>query len=422
MAVDNEHSWIPEWISDAAWITGLTIWVLKTTARFLEPTLIFAGAYLMISQSVASFSNPGMHDKAIAILSGAPDIIIPGAIVTVIEEWEHNRKGAGVLGVLFAVLAILTLIGNAKSFGVLSFSEAADKQLLFWRAMTGIAYSINVLVLAMLKQNKKKKEKADRLASAQVISGQQVTTVNSNQVISGQPAGVVSNQVINGQLTTGQVIRERNTDPLEVISVPPIERFGSWPAPAAAVATASTGDLANFVFQECYTSSVPSMPAVVPQVIPDSPVPVQEDTTAALQAAPATSVPETPAPAPAHARKTGKTTSAAGSTGKKKASKPASQAVPLAVPETPAPGEDVAVQGKIRAALDDLGRSASDRAISRQANCSPATVKKYRDQLQAEIDQQRDVAIQSVISEVVSDQEDNEVHTDHEVAAVTADQ
>ncbi|TMC16391.1 MAG: hypothetical protein E6J34_20135, partial [Chloroflexi bacterium] len=144
--------WLGDHIKDPHFITSFTLWAVKAAARVLEPLLLFCAAYLMVSIGIKSLMQPGLHDFSLSVLTGAPDIILPGGFVTVWQKFAKKEYvGASLLTLLLAVMAVLTGFANADVFKVIKLEESQITQLLFWRAMIGMAYSTTVIITLLTK-------------------------------------------------------------------------------------------------------------------------------------------------------------------------------------------------------------------------------------------------------------------------------
>jgi hypothetical protein len=167
--------WLCGHVAEPRFITVLTVWVLKTAARIIEPTLIIAGAYLLVSQGVPAWYEPNLHDNSLAILTGAPDIILPGGFITVIQRFQQKQHiPASILGFLLLILTILTLFGGANAFSVIHMQDETIKSLLFWRAMAGIAYSTTILVTVMMKQSEEPANVTQIIPPAPILNHQEI--------------------------------------------------------------------------------------------------------------------------------------------------------------------------------------------------------------------------------------------------------
>jgi predicted nucleic acid-binding Zn-ribbon protein len=149
--------WAYGHIKEPHFITAFTLWAVKAAARVLEPLLLCCSAYLMVSAGVPSLLNPDMHDFSMSVLMGAPDVILPGGFVTVWQKFAKKQPIAGsILVLLLVTLATLTIIANAEVFGVVHMDEASIKQLLFWRAMLGTAYSTTIIITLLAAHSTQK--------------------------------------------------------------------------------------------------------------------------------------------------------------------------------------------------------------------------------------------------------------------------
>jgi hypothetical protein len=356
--------WLAYQVAEPKFITAFTLWLVVNLARLIEPTLIFAGGYLQISQGVAALYTPGLHASSMSILIGAPDIILPGGIVTISAKFRSkNYVSASVLSLFLLVLAVLTSISTANIFKVMTLSSDQEQVLLYWRSMFGMAYSIAILVSLLTA-------KLTKVATPPVIT----SPVTTSQVITSTTPPVITPPVTTPLVTTPLVTTpatNKVTTMTTMIKPVVISQKHKMTTPYHLL----VGQSLEYVLSEEVNTEELATPPPFLQLPtpPTTPRPKPE------------SVPETPRQqAQAKHKKTAPAVPTA-----------ASQATSQDIEET---------KKRIKAALEDSGKTASGRSIAAQAGCSPTTVAKYREEIQAEID--RDVAIAVVTTKDVTTTED----------------
>ena len=155
----NEHFvgkcvlWLCAQIAEPHFITLLTIWLIKNVARLVEPLLLAAGVYTLLAKGIPDWNQPWLYNLSLSVMIGAPDVIMPGGFLAVADQWKKSRVAAGVLFFLLIVLAALTIYADANVFDVVHLEKNDIDQLLFWRSMFGIGYSITI-IMTLLSQHK----------------------------------------------------------------------------------------------------------------------------------------------------------------------------------------------------------------------------------------------------------------------------
>jgi hypothetical protein len=137
-------------------ILKLTAWAAIAASWLLDPLLLVASIYLMASVAVPAWYNQSAHNFFFGIVTGAPDIIIIGGVISALLQLRKGIRGTALVIaiihlLLVTVLAGLTGYAYADIYKLVRLSSNQEDVLFYWRSMTGIVYSSIAIVSIVLE-------------------------------------------------------------------------------------------------------------------------------------------------------------------------------------------------------------------------------------------------------------------------------
>jgi hypothetical protein len=172
-----------EHIREPLFIITLTAWAAITASWILDPLLLVASIYLMVSHAVPAWFVQSTYNFFLSVVTGAPDIIVIGGFLSALATWKKNWVVASFQIGLVLILAILTGYAYANIYHLITLSSEQNDQLFFWRSMTGIVYSTAAIILAILdRQEKRETQAAFAPAPAAVVQPVIQPVVNHQEI------------------------------------------------------------------------------------------------------------------------------------------------------------------------------------------------------------------------------------------------
>lgn len=155
-------------------ITALFSWLFNLLSRLAEPLMTLAVIYTIIVSGLPQTMVPALYNVALAVMIGAPEVILPGAFIMAGQQQQGGNKRAWMLFgvcILFVLLTSLTL----ADLLIFHFDETGTSILMCVRCVTGVSYSILVRIVSY-------EHGLDHLRSSQAFDPQAFMNQALNQV------------------------------------------------------------------------------------------------------------------------------------------------------------------------------------------------------------------------------------------------
>jgi hypothetical protein len=133
-------------LTELHFITRFFTWLFKLLSKCAEPLLTLAAIYVIISAGVPTFKVPAIYAVALAIMIGAPEVILPGAFIFAADEQQRGNAHAKLLYTVCWCFVGLTMVTLLSLF-VVSFAPGAVNLVMWGRCVVGVSYSILLRVI-----------------------------------------------------------------------------------------------------------------------------------------------------------------------------------------------------------------------------------------------------------------------------------
>jgi hypothetical protein len=134
-------------INELEFITSTFSWIFNLLSRVAEPLMTLAVIYTIIVSGLPQTMVPALYNLALAVMIGAPEVILPGAFIMAGQQQQGGNKRAWMLFGVCILFILLTSLTLADLF-IFHFNETGTSVLMCARCVTGVSYSILVRVVS----------------------------------------------------------------------------------------------------------------------------------------------------------------------------------------------------------------------------------------------------------------------------------